>query len=412
MMFRQQLIYRVREICTWTSGVNTSGRKITLQGSGIDSTIISLGSIPAIDIGISGSRVTGFEFIFTSSGGKGISAAHTGWRVDHCKFDFRGAGGKGTGVTFSNRNLYYPTYEIGGLVDNCDFYDARNIVAGSAFALHANGTRYHSAPLDLGGSSAVYFEDNYFNLDQFGNLMDANRGGSVIEAHSLQSDNERATKKWEIYGNDITHNSYETMLLRGGTGVAFDNTISGGNNEQIRLNNVRSSLSIGDAGTCDGTRSDWDSNEGTGSSAGWLCRDQIGSGPDSSAFDGTLPLPDQIKQPAYFWNNDSVNPTSDSTHIVQNRDYYYNNLSFDGSSGVGVGMLSNRPPTCIKGVAYWATDDGGDWNKTNGSSNDGCLYKCTDTNTWTKHYTPYTYPHPLREQPLKPQPPQNLKISN
>src|SRR5262249_32314074 len=64
--------------------------------------------------------------------------------------------------------------------------------------------------------------------------------------------------------------------------------------------------------------------------------------------------------------------------------------------------LANRPTTCTTGVAYFATDQGS-WNTStsnpygvqqNGA--DGVLYKCTTPNTWTLYYTPYIYPHPLR----------------
>jgi hypothetical protein len=65
------------------------------------------------------------------------------------------------------------------------------------------------------------------------------------------------------------------------------------------------------------------------------------------------------------------------------REFWHEQDAFDGTTGVGLGLLSSRPATCTKGVAYWATD-----TKT--------LYKCTATNTWTAYYTPYTYPHPLR----------------
>ncbi|MBC8875782.1 MAG: hypothetical protein H8E44_40675 [Planctomycetes bacterium] len=53
--------------------------------------------------------------------------------------------------------------------------------------------------------------------------------------------------------------------------------------------------------------------------------------------------------------------------------------------------------TCKPGVAYWATDKGGNWNTTNDAANDGALYKCTAPNTWMLYYVPYTYPHPLRQ---------------
>jgi hypothetical protein len=89
-------------------------------------------------------------------------------------------------------------------------------------------------------------------------------------------------------------------------------------------------------------------------------------------------------------------------HIAPNRDYY-NAVSasaqsspttpFNGATGMGFGTLANRPTTCTTGsetadtghggVGYWATDE-------------GRLYRCSATNTWTLHYTPYTYPHPLQ----------------
>jgi len=96
--------------------------------------------------------------------------------------------------------------------------------------------------------------------------------------------------------------------------------------------------------------------------------------------------------------------------IIANRDYYTetqgqsaqtNTTSpFNGSSAVGHGTLANRPPTCSTGVAYWAVDQGS-WNTNNTTIpgtpgyTQGQLYVCTSTNTWSLHYTPYTYPHPL-----------------
>jgi hypothetical protein len=119
--------------------------------------------------------------------------------------------------------------------------------------------------------------------------------------------------------------------------------------------------------------------------------------------------------PVYAWNNrDTITgntvPAGDEagvpTYFLANRDYYdevgkgpqSSALSpFNGSSGVGFGTLANRPSICIPtpsvlsqdkgrgGVGYFATDVGPQ----------GTLYSCSATNTWTVHYQPYTYPHPL-----------------
>jgi hypothetical protein len=63
--------------------------------------------------------------------------------------------------------------------------------------------------------------------------------------------------------------------------------------------------------------------------------------------------------------------------------------SFDGTVGVGVGLLAARPATCTTGVGYWGTDT-------------EILYRAVATNTWEAYYTPYTYPHPLRAEGVAP----------
>jgi hypothetical protein len=83
----------------------------------------------------------------------------------------------------------------------------------------------------------------------------------------------------------------------------------------------------------------------------------------------------------------------DQVHIQENRDFYNLTGAFNGTSGVGIGTLADRPTTCTPGVGYWATDQGS-WNAL---GEDGVLYKCTTNNTWGKYYEPLSYPHPLRQ---------------
>jgi hypothetical protein len=108
--------------------------------------------------------------------------------------------------------------------------------------------------------------------------------------------------------------------------------------------------------------------------------------------------PHQALEPVYAWGNTYNNSrqldvASRYPTIQENHDYYNQKTPFDGTAGVGVGKLADRPKTCTPGVAYWATDQG-EWDSTH-EGPDGQLYVCTAPNTWTFYYKPYTYPHPL-----------------
>jgi len=128
----------------------------------------------------------------------------------------------------------------------------------------------------------------------------------------------------------------------------------------------------------------------------------------------------QDLMPFYFWNNyKGTGTTQDAPELHsdpscpaianlarQNRDWYTENTSFNGTTGVGSGSFANRPDTCTTGVAYWATDQG-EWNS-KVSGPDGQLYKCTATNTWTLYYIPLRYPHPLQSNLPVPEAPSDL----
>lgn len=95
--------------------------------------------------------------------------------------------------------------------------------------------------------------------------------------------------------------------------------------------------------------------------------------------------------------------SSNTASIIQGRDIQVEaahqaaqsnpTTPFNGTSGSGHGTLANRPTTCTVGVGYWATNQGS-WDMS-GGGNQGLLYKCTSTNTWTLFFTPACYPHPL-----------------
>jgi hypothetical protein len=139
------------------------------------------------------------------------------------------------------------------------------------------------------------------------------------------------------------------------------------------------------------------------------CLDQPGRGVGRYISGGTFRQPpsdsgwlQEAADPIYAWNN-TLNGTLVSTigqyytHVQANRDYYDWTANFDGTTGVGEGLLSARPLTCTPLVAYWATDT-------------TTLYQCSAKNTWTVYYKPYTYPHPLQGT-LPPSSPTNIKVT-
>ena len=352
--------------CTWSNTLSVrSGTKILLQGAGIDSTVIHKspdGTV--IDLGSSGTRVTGF----TLNGGH-VLVDGDGWRIDHCRF-YRATNAAEGVFARGQRDALHPT----GLVDHCTFHNSRVLVFGDAGLLaHA----LWAQPLNLGsGTGVVYVEDCVFTATEFHNAIDTNYGGRYvfryntltdiyIEAHSLQG-NHRATRKWEIYKNtfhQVNRSMWVPMMLRGGTGVVFDNILTGTWGQPgISLDNVRSCQTYSVSGKCDGS-SPWDGNVANG----YPCRDQIGRSTDAYLWTAGKPYPPQALDPAYSWNNKHGSRdfnffqhscAESAAHIQPGRDYF-NNVA--------------RP-----------------------------------------EYVPYTYPHPLTQgwNPALLAPPQNLRIDD
>ena len=296
----------------------------------------------------------------------------------------------------------------------------------------------------LGSSKAIFVEDNTFGLPgdavspnfPNGYADDSQLGGRMVFRHNTLNrvvfqghgtqDRRRGMRMFEVYKNTFnwqcnpncgTDQYSFAMYLRSGTGVIWGNSTVGFIN-MVSAHNDRSENQFtfpdwattgsasGYCGTVNGTASTnlWDGNS---DSSGYPCLDQMGRGA-GDAISGNAPTqkdsavgaqtwPRQALEPIYEWN-DAYTPApnngfdalwaSNSGPIVANRDYYLGTtnagtpISFNGTVGVGTGLLSARPATCTKNVAYFATDT-------------NTLYQCSATNTWTPYYTPFTYPHPL-----------------
>lgn len=410
-----------------------STKKITLQGSGIGSTIIAEAGRTIISLGsaggdVEGIRVTNIRFNRTATSYTAtIVAAGQNWRVDNCYFDNQ------TGLSQMsiavNANGSVVSY---GLVDNNDFIDGRVVVSNSG-AGFASGSAIWTENSRLGTGGMTVIEDNYFYKGWVSNVIDCNRGASYMAryntvegqtefmVHGYQDEDERGSRNWEIYGNTFaatTGGAFSAIWNRSGTGVIFGNTFNNYTNDIVfdERRNGTGAACVGcdfnEVGWCNGSST----ADGNVLSNGWPCRDQIGRGKDDELWlsKTTSPSPTQEAQPVYIWNNRRGETISAvyihsgaGAWIVANRDYFNEASTFDGTAGVGCG--TELPATCVYddtygvGVGFYVAGDG----ETCGTIDDyvgtshtksfsGKLYRCTADDTWTEYYTPYTYPHPLR----------------
>jgi hypothetical protein len=507
---------------TWNATL-TLDKPITLQGEtkitgprskpAVDRQTVVLSAVPKakakgillrIDTPRGVARVSGITFQGQAGGANPGGAIYCGaatpnFRIDHCEF------------------LSLPGYNIwaageSGLIDHnvaeiiTTFFEPHpQRWGGGAF-----GDKSYASPLNLGSAHAIFVEDNYVRnvspstknlkaaVDSQAGARYVFRYNTVIDGHlathGTESGNRmRGPRSWEVYNNTFIHEAGKfeannVMATRGGTGVVFGNTATGGLSHFNNLANYRDCEGFKFWDGSDGT-SAWDLNDtadhtGNGVGGGpkgifasgvhsgakaattltvaknpwkpnqWVkysiknmdtgrfsiitsnntntlsyrgasqakpmlmtfdpgqrfeirkvlfALDHVGAG-QCDLLSGPAPLPHwlhQVREPAYFWNN-TLNgehaSASSQFNIVEDLDFYDQKPSFDGTAGVGVGILADRPKTCAKGVAYWATDKG-EWDSTHNGP-DGQLYVCTAPNTWTLDYTPYPYPHPLaRKQP-------------
>jgi hypothetical protein len=417
--------------CNWTTQVTIPSTKgITLQGAGIGVTTILSGEADGVPSGAlivnvksgnSLTRVTAFTMdensLIRPSQSAAISILGDGldaFRIDHILLDNVAKRGLSSFGSFRGYT------ELSGLIDHVTCNAAPNTSVqcfGPRGSQQADGFGAFEFPVQLGSNHQTYFEDCTCNFTSSADeCLDAFTGASFVFRYNTMSGISigvhgadsalRGMHTVEVYRNTFSNTGSLKYMAnwRSGPNVMFDNVYTGAFTNVI-FTLYRVDEPYGVNGKCDGTNPRDKNLVRSGQpDQGYPCLDQTGWYFHGAAPHGSA----AIHTPAYVFNNtlngmatapttNTVGSTPTAPYVVGNRDYYNDvGASCSGVScktGVGIGPLSSRPANCTEGVGYWATDQG-TWNKA-GREN-GVLYKCTATNTWTLYYTPYTYPHPLQ----------------
>ena len=400
--------------CSWNGDVTVPNTKgIKLAGSGTPILIMNGHKLYLqTSTGRSPLRVSGLRFRLTDTNWAiQITGTATNWRIDNNIFDENNIyGGYTIRVGSDNCNVDSFTY---GVIDHNQFIN-RNY-STSIFVEWARGDTdpiacgdwIWSQPAELGTAQAVYVEDNVFSdfpAATASQVIDSRWGAKYvlryntihnpwISTHSGCTNQGRDPIWTEVYKNVMTSDASRYFLaieLRSTSGIVWNNTIAP-DPAAIGLDferSWRSDCGGPYGGQVDGTRP-WDEN--TPGQSGWRALGQPGWGPpqatnmNNATFAGL-----------FAWQNVQLGAAADQalrknaalqTTLVQfGRDIF-------NAANMTIGPIANRSTACSPGPAnrsvYVSTDE-----NTQGAK----IYICSATDTWSKHWEPFTYPHPLTLQ--------------
>jgi hypothetical protein len=453
---------------TWPSGGYglEITKAITLQGSGVGSTIIKNGSgdwmIVWRLVSNKASRMTGIEFqdgaappsnhgvVYLDGGSYSAAFDKRTMRVDHCKFDHL-------------NGFIIQSEDVIGVVDHNTFLASAGSISMYIYNRRWNnqGTTADGSWIDsshFGTSQFLFIEDNIFTLDTAYALLDGYAGtrwvfrhNSVtrghLEIHGTDSAGRlRGGRAFEVYNNSFAGPTQGDYVINGRSGVfvIHDNVTTGITNPGLHLAYYRMCFPFWDASTADGTNR-WDVNlvggpffSGTAggggsttaivSTARWTPNQWAGYSIKKTSNNGTGQTASEIVSNTsttitYLGTGgfDFGTPSKVMTFNSGDTFEIYKVLhSIDQPGRSGGSLIMADPPLLPSGWNNQITEPCYEWNnvKTEGGGFHfgaaNAVIRANEhyfNNTQAPGYTPYTYPHPLTSGSGQPNPPANLRIN-
>ena len=412
--------------CSWTSSVSWSNKNINVIGAGATSTVITPTG-DAFDVAISGSwtslnstaaafRISGIGFTGSPSGstininGTSVSGPSGFFRVDNITVNYTATG-----------NIVYVQGPVWGLLDHwnvtwagknfleqADYLSTECVVSPGNTLVYLGEYSGRTLPIALGTENAVYVEASTFTFvgaAYTAAITDSESGGQrmVFRYNSVTGATDHYAHwsrggnggycyngqwdghKYEIYNNTYNGQSSSGYPMRfgSGTGVIFNNTITGYSDPTVHVDETRGcggESTNATMNSCDGTQA-VDGNAGDTNAPGWPCAGQIGT----ACIAGNCTRTTMNSVPLLVWNNGAQSGCSSGGSCT-------NSVTVNTDGPMGSSNSCNRTMTnYIKATAHSVA----------GSLN-GAIDYCqgstmpTTCGIYTNSYAAYTYPHPLQ----------------
>jgi hypothetical protein len=391
--------------CSMSSAVSMiSDKNIKIQGAGKGVTVITadsgFGTLETTGANSPTWRLTGFTLTSTLNVGVLLTVyadQHASWRgpfrIDNIEFNYPNNQGGGA-LAF-----YGPIY---GVMHDVDYIQDTGVAIVTGLGVSGEdgsstsslvGAWAASQAYAPGGEQNFYIEDCTFTGGEPSGIAaidTAYTGGRMVLRHNAftnatlyahwTSGGSVNSLWWEVYNNTFTwtlaEELYPMRLQGGGTGVLYNNTITGFAGNYILIGEGRlAGQSSAPLLLLDGTH-DWDGNAGDAAADGWpgLCQTGRAAGKTIAAIIGG---DKQASFPLYLWNNGPQNKCANS-----------------GASG---DACDNSFAVATSYPAYFKATP----HATSGYGNGDVDYSISSSQpsgagTHTLTYTPYTYPHPMR----------------